>query len=176
VADDNEDSVADDAGVDAGSSNNATQGRKEASIGSTMPRPRAPGEMTSGRRSGRVVDMTKNSKGTTDPGTAVEQRRAPRIPLDILIQVRASSIEEFRQVHCANISTTGMFLKTSERRPLGAEFFFQFTVAGGGTLIEGLGKVVRIAEDGMGIEFVSLLEPSASIVTKLVEDRLATTA
>lgn len=101
-----------------------------------------------------------------------EQRRAPRVTLGLLIQVRSSSIDEFKQVHCENISTSGMFLRTTERRPLGVEVFFQFTVSGGGTLIEGLGKVVRITDDGMGIEFVSLLEPSASIVKKLVDERL----
>ncbi|MBM4279359.1 MAG: hypothetical protein FJ137_00890 [Deltaproteobacteria bacterium] len=105
-------------------------------------------------------------------GPVLEQRRAPRVQLDILVQVRTSSIEEFRQLHCVNISTSGMFLRTAERRPLGVEFYFQFTVAGGGTLIEGLGKVVRVTDDGMGIEFVSLLEPSASIVQRLVEERL----
>jgi hypothetical protein len=110
--------------------------------------------------------------GRGDHGGKSEQRRAPRVSLGLLIQVRASSIDEFKQVHCENISTTGMFLRTKERRPLGVEVFFQFTVAGGGTLIEGLGKVVRITDDGMGIEFVSLLEPSASIVHKLVDDRL----
>jgi Tfp pilus assembly protein PilZ len=108
----------------------------------------------------------KDSAGTH------EQRKTQRVTLNLLIQVRASSIDEFKSVHCENISTGGMFLRTKERRPLGAEVFFHFTVAGGGTLIEGLGRVVRITDDGLGIEFVSLLEPSASIVQKLVDDRL----
>ena len=115
---------------------------------------------------------TNNDGGQGGEGGHGEQRRAPRVSLGLLIQVRASSIDEFKAVHCENISTSGMFLRTKERRPLGVEVFFQFTVAGGGTLIEGLGKVVRITDDGMGIEFVSLLEPSASIVRKLVDDRL----
>jgi hypothetical protein len=116
--------------------------------------------------------MSKTNDGGTPSSRTPEQRRAPRVPLDLLIQIRASSLDEFRQVHCANISSSGMFLRTTDRRPLGVEFFFQFTVAGGGTLIEGLGRVVRIADEGMGIEFVSLLEPSASIVQKIVDDRL----
>jgi hypothetical protein len=117
-------------------------------------------------------EETKQVEGAGDRAGQPEQRRAPRVSLGLLIQVRSSSIDEFKQVHCENISTSGMFLRTKERRPLGVEVFFQFTVSGGGTLIEGLGKVVRITDDGMGIEFVSLLEPSASIVRKLVDDRL----
>jgi hypothetical protein len=116
--------------------------------------------------------MSNHGRAGNAGGAGGEQRRAPRVSLGLLIQVRASSIDEFKQVHCENISTSGMFLRTKERRPLGVEVFFQFTVAGGGTLIEGLGKVVRITDDGMGIEFVSLLEPSASIVKKIVDDRL----
>ncbi len=120
----------------------------------------------------RFSAMRHEDKAAHRSDAVNEQRKFPRVSLGLLIQIRASSIEEFTSFHCENISTGGMFLRTTQRRPLGTEVFFQFTVAGGGTLIEGLGKVVRITDDGMGLEFVSLLEPSASIVTKLVNDRL----
>jgi hypothetical protein len=128
--------------------------------------------MTVNVRSERFCAMTHEAKDAQRSEAVNEQRKFPRVSLGLLIQVRASSIEEFKSYHCENISTGGMFLRTTQRRPLGTEVFFQFTVAGGGTLIEGLGKVVRITDDGMGLEFVSLLEPSASIVHKLVNDRL----
>lgn len=102
-----------------------------------------------------------------------DQREHPRVGLGLLIQIRASSIDEFKGVHCDNISLGGMFLKTAERRPLGAEVFFQFTLKDGGTLIEGLGRIVRLADDGMGLQFVSVLEPSATIIRRLVDERLA---
>lgn len=76
-------------------------------------------------------------------------------------------------MHCENISLGGMFLLTGQRRAVGTEIFFQFTLAGRGTLIEGLGQVVRVTPDGLGVKFISLLEPSASIIRHLVEDRLA---
>jgi hypothetical protein len=110
---------------------------------------------------------------TTPTTTSHEQREHPRVGLGLLIQIRATSIGEFKAVHCDNISLGGMFLKTAERRPLGAEVFFQFTLKDGGTLIEGLGRIVRLADDGMGLQFVSVLEPSATIIRRLVDERLA---
>jgi hypothetical protein len=121
--------------------------------------------VTAPQDSGNVGPMDEKN----EPG---EQRRAPRVSLGLLIQVRAANLEEFRSVVCDNLSVGGMFLRTAERRPLGTEFFFQINVAGHGTAIEGLGKVVRITDDGMGIEFVSLLEPSATRVRELVTERL----
>jgi c-di-GMP-binding flagellar brake protein YcgR len=119
----------------------------------------------------------KSAKTTTTAAPtrkpAAEQRQHPRVRLGLLIQIRASSIDEFKSVHCDNISLGGMFLKTAERRPLGAEVFFQFTLKDGGTLIEGLGRIVRIADDGMGLQFISVLEPSATIIRRLVDERLA---
>jgi Tfp pilus assembly protein PilZ len=102
-----------------------------------------------------------------------EARKFPRVPLEILVQVTSESIAQFRQVHARNLSVGGMFIETTSPRAVGASVFFQFTVKDGGTLIEGLARVVHAAPHGMGIEFVSVLEPSASIIRKLVADRLA---
>jgi hypothetical protein len=100
------------------------------------------------------------------------QRQHPRAPLDALVQVRSDSVEHFRQVHAKNVSVGGMFIAGSAARVVGAQVFFQFTVKDGGTLIEGLGKIVHASPNGIGIEFVSVLEPSASIIRALVNDRL----
>ena len=110
--------------------------------------------------------------GASAKGTA-DHRKHPRVPLVILVQVTSDSIAQFRAVHAKNLSVGGMFIETPSPRALGASVFFQFTVKDGGTLIEGLGKVVHSSSTGMGVEFVSVLEPSASIIRKLVGDRLA---
>lgn len=110
--------------------------------------------------------------GGTIGGTA-ENRKHPRVPLELLVQVTSDSIAQFRAVHAKNLSVGGMFIETPTPRALGASVFFQFTVKDGGTLIEGLGRVVHASKTGMGVEFVSVLEPSASIIKKLVADRLA---
>lgn len=113
------------------------------------------------------VKPKKARAGTRD------SRQHPRVPLDLLVQMTSDSIAQFRQVHAQNISLGGMFIVTEKPRAVGAQVFFQFTVKDGGTLIEGLGRVVHASAHGMGVEFVSVLEPSASIIRKLVKDRLA---
>lgn len=102
-----------------------------------------------------------------------DHRKHPRVPLAILVQVTSDSIAQFRAVHARNLSVGGMFIETDKPRAVGSSVFFQFLVKDGGTLIEGLGRVVHASPHGMGIEFVSVLEPSASIIQKLVTDRLA---
>jgi PilZ domain len=104
--------------------------------------------------------------------TGAENRKHPRVPLEVLVQVRSESINSFRAVHAKNLSIGGMFIETEEKRPDGSQVYFQFTVKDGGTLIEGLGRIVHVGERGMGIEFVSVLEPSASIIRALVDERL----
>lgn len=101
-----------------------------------------------------------------------DQRKHARIPLDFIMQVKSDSIDQFKELHAKNISVGGMFIQTAEARPVGSDLFFQFTLKDGGTLIEGLGKVVHSSAQGMGVEFVSVLEPSASIIRALVESRV----
>lgn len=131
--------------------------KKKNKAGASSPPPKAPSP----------------AQAPSPSSPSAEQREHPRIGLGLLVQVRASSLEEFKAVHCENISLGGMFLRTPERRPLGTEIFFQLTLENGGALIEGLARVVRTTDTGLGIQFVSLLEPSALIVKKLVEARLA---
>jgi molecular chaperone DnaK len=103
--------------------------------------------------------------------TTSDQRKHPRVSLNLLVQVDVESIDVFKNEHCANISLGGMFLKTKDVRPLGSSLFFQLKLKDGGPLIEGQAKVVRVEKDGMGVEFESLLEPSKSIVAALVAER-----
>ena len=122
--------------------------------------------------------MAKKAKKKTaaagaSGGNGIEHRKHPRVPLELLVQVTSDSIAQFRAVHAKNLSVGGMYIETPTPRAVGASVFFQFTVKDGGTLIEGLGRVVHASTTGMGVEFVSVLEPSASIIRKLVEDRLA---
>ena len=114
--------------------------------------------------------------GDGDGDGGVENRKHPRVALEILVQVRSESIAEFKSVHAKNISVGGMFISASQARPVGAQIYFQFTVKDGGTLIEGLGKVVHSSAAGMGVEFVSVLEPSATNIRTLVEHRLSSSS
>jgi hypothetical protein len=126
-------------------------------------------------------------KGKKSKEGGVENRQHPRVPLDMLVQVRSDSIQQFREVHAKNISVGGMFIAAAPpssaapgggapKRANGDELYFQFTVKDGGTLIEGMGKVVHVSDAGLGVEFTSVLEPSASIIRALVDERLRASA
>lgn len=135
-----------------------------------------------GKRSAKK-SAAKKSDGSTDGTPAgqkkkggMEHRKHARVPLELLVQMTSDSIAQFRAVHARNLSIGGMFIETDKPRSVGAAVFFQFTVKDGGTLIEGLGRVVHASDKGMGIEFLSVLEPSASIIRKLVADRLASSS
>jgi hypothetical protein len=136
------------------------------------------------------MSKSKKNKAAKRPAESnaaegAESRQHPRVPLDVLVQVRSDSIAQFRAVHAKNLSVGGMFIATSEgagtmsesgkvaaAKAVGTQVFFQFTVKDGGTLIEGLGKIVHASPAGLGVEFVSVLEPSKSIIRALVEERL----
>jgi uncharacterized protein (TIGR02266 family) len=123
----------------------------------------------------KASGTSKKSEGKKPAASAdgtVENRKHPRVPLDVLVQVRVDTIEQFLQVHGKNLSVGGMFIQTTAAKPVGTQLYFQFTVKDGGTLIEGLGKVVHASPHGMGVEFVSVLEPSATIIRTLVGQRI----
>lgn len=115
--------------------------------------------------------MAKSKPAKASPKS--DKRKHPRVSLNMLVQVDVESIEKFKDEHCADISAGGMFLRTKDVRPVGASVFFQLKLKDGGPLIEGQARVVRVADDGMGVEFESLLEPSKSIVAALVAERAA---
>ena len=135
------------------------------------------------------ANANANANANAGEAKGEDNREHPRVPLDVLVQVRSDSIAQFRAVHAKNLSVGGMFIAMSEgagtmsesgkvvaAKAVGTQVFFQFTVKDGGTLIEGLGKIVHASPAGLGVEFVSVLEPSKSIIRTLVEERLKTPA
>ena len=116
--------------------------------------------------------MGTERTNTPTPSTT-NRRRYPRAPLSLLVQFRFNTVQEFLMEYATNLSFGGMFIRTTEPREIGTLIYFQFTLKDGSKLIEGLGRVVHSSTSGMGVEFVSVLEPSASIIRKLVSDRLA---
>lgn len=106
-----------------------------------------------------------------------ERRRHPRVKLDLLVQFRLQSYEQFLTDYASDLSIGGMFLRTPEPKPEGTLLYFQFTTKDDGALIEGLGRVVRVTRGGdatgMGIEFVNVEEPSLTRIREIVEQRVA---
>jgi type IV pilus assembly protein PilZ len=109
--------------------------------------------------------------------SAVERRRYPRVPLNLLIQYRFDTFEEFMSEYASNISEGGMFIRTDDAREEGSMVYLQFALKDGTKLIEGLGKVVRVnpanqdAPQGIGIEFVNFDEESRALIQAIVEER-----
>lgn len=112
--------------------------------------------------------------------SGADKRRHPRVPLQILVQHRFDSVQDFVAKWSSDLSMGGVFLRTDEPREEGALVYLQFELESGEKLIEGLGKVVRCnppgAGDGrtvgMGIEFVNFDEESLSLIEDIVSDRL----
>jgi uncharacterized protein (TIGR02266 family) len=111
-------------------------------------------------------------------GQSTENRRKhPRVPLQLLVQVRTKDLKTFMTERAPDISLGGLFLETEELRPEGTMLYFQFTLDDDGPHIEGLGRVVRVVEGqgdtkrGLGVEFVSVEEPSKSRIAELIARR-----
>ena len=107
-----------------------------------------------------------------------DKRRYPRVTLDLLVQYRVDTFEDFLSEYAANISTGGMFIETEEPRPVGTQLYFQFHLRDGTRLIEGLGEVVRVNPPesdypGMGLTFNNLDADSRELIEAIVQDRLS---
>jgi len=118
---------------------------------------------------------------TKTPSTTSNRRRYPRVPLSLLVQYKFNSLEEFISEYALNISLGGMFIKTTEPREKGILVYFQFTLADGSKLIEGLGRVVWVNQvdinnadkvPGMGIEFINMDEESMQLIEEIVNNNL----
>lgn len=123
--------------------------------------------------------MNDQPKTAQEPRGA-ERRRSPRVALDLLIQYRFETYEDFLTDRSVDISTGGIFICTESPREEGALVYLQFRLKEGEPLVEGLGRVVRVNPPGMpgrvagmGIEFVNLDEESRRTIEDVVAHRLA---
>lgn len=108
---------------------------------------------------------------------SIDRRRYPRVPLNLLIQYRFDTFEDFISEYAVDISEGGIFIRTDEAREEGAMIYLQFALKDGTKLIEGLGKVVRVNPagrenpQGIGIEFVNFDEDSKALILAIIEER-----
>ena len=112
--------------------------------------------------------------------SADDRRRFPRASLQLLIQYRFETFEEFLAEYSTDISLGGMFIRTPNPHDEGSFVYLQFSLKDGSRLIEGLGKVVRVnpagdpkTEAGMGVEFVNFDPESMALIEEIVASRLA---
>jgi uncharacterized protein (TIGR02266 family) len=110
--------------------------------------------------------------------SGAEKRRHPRAPLNVLVQFRFDTFDEFLAEYSLNISPGGIFIRTDTPREEGAVIYLQFTLRDGSKLIEGMGRVVRVNPPGdskrpagMGIEFMNFDEESMALIAEICAQR-----
>ncbi len=110
-----------------------------------------------------------------------DKRRHPRTPLNVLVQFRFDTFDEFLAEYSVNISPGGIFVKTDEPREEGSVIYLQFALKDGSKLIEGMGRVVRVnppgdpqRPPGMGIEFMNFDDESMALIAEIIAQRSGT--
>lgn len=112
--------------------------------------------------------------------SGADRRKHPRASLQLLIQYRFESFDQFLAEYSTDLSVGGLFIKTDSPREEGSFVYLQFALNDGSRLIEGMGKVVRVNPPGdpartagMGIEFVNFDDESMALIEEIVAHRLS---
>jgi type IV pilus assembly protein PilZ len=127
--------------------------------------------------SGKTGESDEAPSGGAD---SKNQRRHPRAKLQLLIQYRFDSLEDFLAEYSTDISAGGMFIRSEKPREVGSFVYLQFALRDGSRIIEGLGRVVHVnspdipgREAGMGVEFIDLDAESAATIEGIVARKLS---
>ena len=90
----------------------------------------------------------------------------------VTINKEFESFYAFIQEYVTNISRTGVFIRAQSPLPVGTKVNLHFTVITDGVeTIEGVGEVVRVEKDGMGVVFRELSGYSKDLIEKLLTHR-----
>lgn len=94
-----------------------------------------------------------------------EQKRDDRVT----INKEFDSFDAFIQEYVTNISRSGVFIKSQTPLAVGTRVNLRFTVIMDDIeTIEGVGEVVRVEKDGMGVVFKELESHSKGLIEKLL--------
>ena len=87
----------------------------------------------------------------------------------LTINKEFESFDAFIQEYVTNISRTGVFIRAQEPLAVGTKVNLRFTVIMEDIeTIEGIGEVVRVEKDGMGVVFRELSGYSKDLIDKLL--------
>src|SRR5450755_2765254 len=87
----------------------------------------------------------------------------------LTINKEFESFDAFIQEYVTNISRTGVFIKSQTPLVVGTRVNLRFTVIMDDIeTIEGIGEVVRVEKDGMGVVFRELETHSQNLINKLL--------
>ncbi len=97
------------------------------------------------------------------------QHEARREGERVTINKEFESFDAFIQEYVTNISRTGVFIRAQSPLPVGTRVNLRFTVIMEDIeTIEGIGEVVRVEKDGMGVVFRELAGYSKDLIDKLL--------
>jgi hypothetical protein len=87
----------------------------------------------------------------------------------LTINKEFESFDVFIQEYVTNISRTGVFIRAQEPLAVGTKVNLRFSVITEDIeTIEGIGEVVRVEKDGMGVVFRELSAYSKDLIDKLL--------
>lgn len=96
-----------------------------------------------------------------------------RLDERVTINKEFESFDAFIQEYVTNISRTGVFIRAQQPLAVGTKVNLHFTVIMDDIeTIEGVGEVVRVEKDGMGVVFRELSTYSKDLIDKLLTAQL----
>ena len=108
-----------------------------------------------------------------------EQRRSPRIPVEVEVHVTPQSEHNFYTGYSQNISRGGIFIATSHVLPIGTELSFEFRLGSDPEpiAVEGVVRWVRGHDalrsadlpTGMGVQFHDVPGPARERINRFIE-------
>ncbi|MDD9932884.1 MAG: TIGR02266 family protein, partial [Myxococcales bacterium] len=104
-------------------------------------------------------------------------RKDKSAPASLKVKYKSATVEQFVAQFGADISPTGIFVKTKKPVETGALLKFNFLLADKTSVLSGVGKVVWRREPGaeypagMGIRFIKLAGESQAVVNRIVQER-----
>lgn len=102
-----------------------------------------------------------------------DRRRHRRAAVDLQVNLRFPSVQQFLSACAGDISESGMFIRTgSAAHPVGELVALRFS-AGDERIVQGTARVVRSDAAGIGVEFVELDETSRRLIEMIVRIKLA---
>lgn len=109
-----------------------------------------------------------------------DRRRDIRVPVVSLAKLRFPDFATFLDDYSLNISKGGIFIRTTNAKPVGTRIIFSLELEDYSKLIEGEGKVVRVVKadaeggsdriPGMAIKFTSLDESSQELIENIIKN------
>lgn len=99
-----------------------------------------------------------------------DQRKDDRVT----INKEFGSFDAFLSEYVSNVSRSGVFIRSRDPLPVGTKVNLVFSVLMDGVeVVEGVGEVVRVHDDpvGMGVVFTELSNTSQAIIERLLTAR-----